>query len=247
MFRHRPVAGLRGIRLQRKVIRFTERQGFHKKEENMKKMKWMGLAIMMGLAAGCSTTGYQKAGRGSDSMAVCQGEIQSAREQVSRTITSLDSLINAQVGDLRPLFADFNTQVTQLEKDKEAAASRVIQMQADNKAYFASWAQDVAAISDPTMKAQSQQRLEETYKNYQQVEKSLLKVRDAYLPMSSKLKDFQVALNQDLSPSGVAGLKPSYAKVRQEAITLQGTMREALSQIQAARQKMTYRASGIVQ
>lgn len=213
----------------------------------MNQMKWLGLAIAVGLATGCSTTGFQKAGSGSDSMAAAQTEIQAAREQVSRTVTSLDTLINAQVGDLRPMLADFNSQVKQLEADKDGAAARALQMQSDNKVYFASWAQQIAAISDPAMKAQSQSRLKETYGKYQVAEKSLIKVRDAYLPMISKIKDLQVALNQDLTPSGLAGMKPSYGKVRQEAITLQAAMRESLGAIQAARQNMTPRASGIVE
>lgn len=210
-------------------------------------MKWTGLAIAMGWAVGCSTTGFQKADRGSDSMAASQTEIQAAREQVSRTINSLDTLISAQVGDLRPLLADFNSQVKQLEADKDAAAARALQMQADNKAYFASWAQEIAGISDPVVKAQSQQRLKETFGYYQQVEKKMFKVRDAYLPMISRIKDLQVALNQDLTPSGLAGLKPSSGKARQEAIALQSAIREALEALQTARQKMTPRASGLVQ
>lgn len=211
-----------------------------------KMMSWMGGAMILMWVAGCATSGFQKAERGSSSMADIQGEVQNAREQVSRTVGSLDTLMGAQVGDLRPLFADFNSQVKRLESDRDTARARAITMQTENKAYFASWAQEIAAISDPAIKAQSQQRLKETYSSYQQVEQMMFKLRDAYLPLISGLNDMNVAMNQDLTPSGLAGLKPSYGKVRQQAITLQGVMKNALSTIQAAMKQMTPRASGIV-
>jgi hypothetical protein len=119
-------------------------------------------------------------------------------------------------------------------------------MQEENKQYFEAWAQDIAAIADPAIKAQSQQRLQQTFAAYQQVEQGMAQTRDSYQPLNSTLSDLQTALNQDLSPAGKAALQPSFAKARDQAVATQTALQTTLKSIQAALGGMTPRASGLV-
>jgi ATP-dependent Clp protease ATP-binding subunit ClpA len=213
----------------------------------MKMNKTMGMALIAALIAGSALAGAKEAQRSTDSLKATQTEVQDAYNQITATIGSLGTLMSAQVGDLTPMLKDFNVQVKQLQADAESARSRAIKMQDMNKEYFAAWAQEIASISDPAIKAQSQARLQESFANYQKVEQGLVQTRDSYIPLISSLTDLQTALTTDLSPAGKAALQPSFAKARGQAVATQGAMQTTKAAIQVALGGLTPRASGFVE
>jgi hypothetical protein len=212
----------------------------------MKMNKKMGLALIAALIAGSALAGVKEAQRSSDSLKATQAEVQTAYNQITATIGSLGTLMSAQVGDMGPMLKDFSAEVKQLQSDAESAKARALSMQTKNKEYFAAWAQEIASISDPAIKAQSQARLQESFASYQKVEQGLVQTRDAYVPLMSSLNDLQTALSQDLSPAGKTALQPSFAKAREQAVATQGAMQATKAAIQAALGGLTPRASGIV-
>lgn len=211
-----------------------------------KSMTWMALALVMTLVAGSAGAGFKQAERSSKTLKDTEGELRGAYNQITATIGSLGTLMSAQVGDLRPMLKDFSSQIKRLESDAARVRSRATKMQAENKAYFEGWAQEISAISDTTIKMESQKRLEEIFAKYSAVEKGLIQIRDTYGPLLSGMKDLEVALNQDLSPASQAALQPSYAKAREQAVATQGAIQGTLQAIQAALGGMTPKASGMV-
>ena len=212
----------------------------------MKMNKGMGLALIAALIAGTAVADVKQAERSSNSLKATQTEMQGAYDQITVTIGSLGTLMSAQVGDLRPMLTAFTAEVKSLKANAETVRSRAQRMQDENKEYFASWAQEIAAIADPAIKAQSQTRLQETFANYQKVEQGLFQTRDGYLPLISTLNDMETALNQDLSPAGKAALQPTFAKIREQAVATQGAMKATQAALVTALGGLTPRASGIV-
>ena len=211
--------------------------------------KKMMMVAVAALALAWSPAGFAQgklAERSSKSMQATLVEVQEAYGQITATIGSLGTLMSAQVGDLRPMLKDFSAEVKQLQSAAEVARKRALNMQDENKEYFAAWAQDIAAIADPAIKAQSQQRLQQTFAAYQQVEQNLIKSRDTYAPLNSTLGDLETALNQDVSPAGKAALQPSFAKAREQAVAAQAALQATQKAIQAAQGGLTPRASGLV-
>lgn len=212
----------------------------------MKMQKMMGFALALALVAGIALADFKQAERSSNTMKATQAEVQDAYNQVTATIGSLGTLMSAQVGDLVPMLKDFSRQVKLLQSSAETVKARALSMQTENQEYFAGWAQEIAAISDPAIKAQSQARLQASFASYQQVEQALFKTRDSYVPLMSTLNDLETALNQDLSPVGKAALQPSFAKAREQAVATQAAMQATQTAIQVALGGMTPRASGVV-
>jgi hypothetical protein len=204
------------------------------------------LGLTLALIASAALADYKQAERSANTLKATQTEVQDAYNQITATIGSLGTLMSAQVGDLRPMLTGFSGQVKQLESDAARVRSRVANMQAENKEYFAGWAQEIAAIADPAIKAQSQQRLQASFASYQQIERELSLVRDSYQPLISTLSDLETALNQDLSPAGKAALQPSFAKAREQAVATQSALQATLKAIQVALEGSTPRASGLV-
>ncbi len=212
----------------------------------MKMKTMMGLALAVALIAGMASANYKLAERSSKSMEATLVEIATAYDEVTATIGSMGKLMSSQVGDLRPLLKDFTRQIKVLESTVGPIRSRALSMQEQNKQYFESWAQEIAAIADPSVKAQSQQRLQDTFARYSAVEKGLVQTRDTYITLNTTLNSLTVAMNQDLSPAGLSALRPSYQKAQKEAVATQAAMKATEKAIKVAQQQMTPRASGMV-
>jgi hypothetical protein len=204
----------------------------------------VGVVAMVGLVCGCAMPGFQKAQQGAASMSATKIEVEQAFHQVTAAIKSLDTLMDAQVGDLRPLYNTFVDEVKTLESAAMSARSRAQTMQVKNREYLAKWAQEIQTIQDPATKAQSLERFNMSKASYAKVEQMLFKTGDAYAPMLRSLTDLQTALNQDLTPGGVKAVRPSYTKARQQAIDLQAVIKETVAAIDAAAKQLTPAASG---
>jgi hypothetical protein len=216
-------------------------------EDGMNLKKFAGglgcVAAVVLLICGCATSGYQKAGRSALSMSETKAEIQGAYSQVASAAKALDRLMGASVGDLRPLFQGFVAEVKKLEGAASAARSRAIAMQARSQDYFNTWSQEIESINDPAIKGQSLKRLGAAKTSYQQVERSLFETRDGYVPLIASLGDIQTALGQDLTPAGLAAIRPAHLKARQQTIALQGLMKNSMSAIDAATKELRPRAA----
>jgi hypothetical protein len=204
----------------------------------------MGMAVLAGLVGGCATQGYQKAERSAISMKDTKSEIQNAFGQVTTVIHSLDKVMNATVGDLRPMFKDFSSNVTTLEFAAEMARERALSMQTKTRNYFAAWAQEIESIQNPSIKSQSLQRYNSAKASYAKIEQTLFRTRDAYIPLISSLNDLKTAMNQDLTSSGVSASRAPYLKARQQGIALQSVLKESSAAIDEASRQLTPLASG---
>lgn len=185
------------------------------------------------LMTGCTTPTYRMTNRGTESMQETRIELDRAFGQVTRTITSLDNLMNTPVGDLRPRYRDFGRELRTLERAAESARSRAVIMQTRNESFFTSWAHRIDTIQDPAIRASSLERYNSTRAEYSALEESLFAVSDAYAPVLSGLTDIHTALGHDLTLSGIRALQPSYTVTRNQAIALQAAIREATVRIDA--------------
>ena len=202
------------------------------------KMKKMAIGIMVvALTLAWTGTsfaqGVKQAQRSAVSMEKTKAEVMSAYGQITSTIGALGTLMSAQVGDLRPLLKDYNSQIKRLSSDADRAKSRAKNMQTKNQQYFSSWSDEINEIADASIKANSLQRYKSTLASYKKVEQLLFTVGAAYRPLMSKLSDLDTAMNLDLTPSGLAALSGPYDNVRAQAVALQSAMRTAMAAMDA--------------
>jgi hypothetical protein len=200
----------------------------------MKKQQACGLVtagILTALVAGCATMGYDRAGQMASKMQQTRQDVLGARSQVTATFNALDTVMRAQVGDLRPLVTSYSKELSSLEKTAEKTKWRAQNIRESGAVYFSAWAQEIEAIGDSEMRANSMKRREQTLADYKAVEQSLIAVRDAYYPLLKDLRDIEKTMQQDLTSAGVAAVKPAHQRARQKAIDLQGLMTQSLGVI----------------
>jgi hypothetical protein len=181
--------------------------------------------------AGCATTGYNQAGKMAANMQQTRQDVLDARSQVTVTINALEAVSRVQVGDPRPVLATFSKELARLDKAAESARWRAQNIRESGATYFASWAEEIEAMQNPGIRANSLKRREQTIASYREVEKSLMALKDAYLPLVAGLRDIEKALLADLTKSGIAAVQPAQKAMRQKAVELQTLMTQSLGVI----------------
>lgn len=200
--------------------------------------RMMTVAALAAVVAGCVTTGYDRASKMSSRMQKTQQDVRMARSQVTVTFDALSTLLKAEVGDLRPLLASYDRELSRLQTMSQTARSRAQEIPEAGAAYFQAWAQEIDVMQDPQLREVNLKRHADVREDYRKVEQALVEVRDGYLPVISALTDIQTSLHQDLTASGIASVKPTEQKARQEAIKLQQQMTTAGEVIDAVVRKL---------
>jgi hypothetical protein len=157
------------------------------------------------------TANFVKAG-GETSSAV--GE---AKMRVQNTLTAYNTLVTQPSKDMKGDYKKLLNAVKDMNESLGDARQRVTAMEAMGTTYFAGRAASIKGIQDEQLRAQAQQRLDESQKRYANVLNSLREAGQSLEPVRKDLGDQITYLGSDLSPSGTASLKAQAEKLNQRA------------------------------
>jgi len=93
-------------------------------------------------------------------------------------------------------------------------------MRTKGQAYFTEWEAEQAKINSEDIKTRSVQRRAEVEQTFSRINDKSQTLKDAYQPLMSDLKDIRTALNNDLTPGGVAAIKPIADRVNKEGVAV---------------------------
>ena len=94
------------------------------------------------------------------------------------------------------------------------------EMRTKGQAYFTEWEAEQAKINSEDVKTRSVQRRAEVEQTFSRINDRSQTLKDAYQPLMSDLKDIRTALNNDLTPGGVAAIKSIADRVNKEAVAV---------------------------
>jgi len=172
------------------------------------------------IGVGCSS-GYNKGTKTSESIMSTADQLAQGREQIDKVNASLTNLSNAQPGqDLRPLYKDYSSNVDKLDSIAADVRKQAEAMRSKGQAYFHEWETEQAKINNEDIKTRSVQRRAEVEQAFSRINDKSQRLKDAYQPLMSDLKDIRTALNNDLTPGGIAAIKPIADRVAKETVVV---------------------------
>jgi len=149
------------------------------------------------------------------------GKLEEGRAQIDKVNGSLANLSSAQPGqDLRPLYKDYSSNVDKLDSIAADVRKQADAMQSKGQAYFQEWEAEQAKINNEDIKTRSVQRRAEVEQAFSRINAKSQRLKDAYHPLMSDLKDIRTALNSDLTPGGIAAIKPIADRVAKETVVV---------------------------
>ena len=146
--------------------------------------------------------------------------IAETKVQLQKTMEVYNSLLAEEAKDRKSLYKKLQSEMESTEKRRSAIAMRADEARTEADILFKSWADSATAISDPTLRKKSEERLTKTKTSYSQIGAAGREAAEAYGPVMKALQDQVTFLGHDLNPSAVASLKPNAAKLNDEVAAL---------------------------
>jgi predicted RNA-binding protein with RPS1 domain len=143
-----------------------------------------------------------------------------AKLQLQTTLGSYNDLLSTSAKDMKDGYKKLIKNIKEMDEKGSQARTRVSEMESNGKTYFSGRAAAVKKIQDPALRAQAQERLDASQKDFTAVLASLRETRESFEPLRKDLSDHVKYLESDLSPNGTASLKPQAEAAKATATTV---------------------------
>lgn len=131
-------------------------------------------------------------------------ELTKVRQQIDRTLGSLDSVMRAEPDQLRSSFDRYSKDVSALQSDAEKTKKRVRQMKEKKDDYVAAWEKETGQVRNEELREMSDQRTSRVRESLFRMVESLDVAAREFDPFLSNLVDVKKVLGNDLTPTGQA-------------------------------------------
>jgi hypothetical protein len=157
---------------------------------------------------------------------------QQAQQQFQSAFAQLSELIGF---DGEKLEAQYQTTQDQYEISDKAAqrvSSRIVAVENVANALFDEWSEEITHYSSESLKRQSELKLRQTQRRYQQLLQAMHKAEARMLPVLAALKDNALFLKHNLNAQAIGALQGEYVNLKKEIEQLVEDMNSAIEQAQ---------------
>jgi hypothetical protein len=166
------------------------------------------LAVLLVSVSGCTGSGQSRANTTDKSVATAVLSAKALPAQVDSLVTALGTLQNSRA-DLKVAYKALADASTVLDRGVTALTRDVKTARSAGSTYARDWDAKLATIQNPEVVATSRARLDQLQAGVERLtiaETDLGTISDSFM---TRLKDVRTALDLDLSPGGVSGLRAS--------------------------------------
>jgi hypothetical protein len=176
-----------------------------------------GVALAVA-AAGCASTGVDRAETATASLKDLKKEALTMRAQIDKTLASLNALQGAD--DLKESFNEFAGQVDDVGSEADTMNDQADDMKSRLDEYVKKWQEEMAQVTDPSLKAISEQRQAAVKTRIGEIQARQQAAAAAYKAFYGDLTGLRSFLSNDLTPDGVIGAAPTIKKANDDRATL---------------------------
>jgi Skp family chaperone for outer membrane proteins len=157
-----------------------------------------------------------------DAQADAEEQFQSAQEQ-------LLSLIDFDGGELQRVYEELADGYEDSVSAAETVTSRIDAIEDVAGALFDEWEDELAEYSNQRLRADSERKLKETRRRYDQLIVVMRRSEERMQPVLAALKDNVLYLKHNLNAQAVAALKAEFGQIERDIDVLIAEMRKAIA------------------
>jgi hypothetical protein len=166
----------------------------------------LGLAFV--LAAGCKSSGPDRLDNVVRGLKNTRDGLLQGQKQIDTMSAALGQLVTTQPANLRPAFDKFTSELSNTQSMAADIRSRADAMKARGAEHLAAWEAEMATISNPQIRALSEERRRAVREKIDSLAGNMRGARESFQPFMKDLEDIQKMLSNDLTGTGVATIKP---------------------------------------
>src|SRR5262249_15963424 len=140
------------------------------------------------LAAGCASTGRDKASTAVASSQTVDQELGNAQKLLEKTVASLGAVVDGS-GDLNKSYNTFEADLSALDSKVQEIGDRATAMQARRDEYLKAWLEKTSTISNPELKKKAEERRTQLQSDFMTLNGKGQAVKKAYAPLQAALHD----------------------------------------------------------
>lgn len=182
------------------------------------------LATVVAFAAGCASTGNDKAASTAQSLTRSAQTIEKGNMLIDQTLAKLNDLVSNPNPDLRKQFDAFDSSVNDLGSTGREVANQAKEMKAKGADYFENWDKETAQIRNEDIRERSAARQHEVAANFARISQQYDETKTAFEPFMSDLRDVQKYLGTDLTAGGLVAVKEVAVKATRHAVPVKKSL-----------------------
>ena len=155
---------------------------------------------------------------------------QEAKEQFKSAFERFSSVLNVQGGELQDQYNTLNSEYERCARKAKAVRTRIASVEDVSDALFKEWKAELGQYSNAKFRRTSEQKLNQTRKQYGQLIKAMKRAEVKMNPVMAAFKDQVLFLKHNLNAQAIASLKSELASVEQNISSLIKEMEESIKE-----------------
>jgi hypothetical protein len=208
----------------------------------MRTSKAAPLAILcLLLVAGCSSTyysiwhtlGYEKRDLLVSRIKDTNDDQEAAKKQFETTLQKFKDVTNFKGGDLEAEYNKLNSSYQSCESRAADVSSRIKSVEKVAKDLFDEWQTELGQYSDPKLRAESEQKLNETKARYEKLIGVMKQAEARMKPVLGAFHDQVLFLKHNLNAQAIASLQTTSAGIEADVSQLIKEMNASIAEANA--------------
>jgi hypothetical protein len=207
------------------------------KFEQMKSRALVGLLVLLSVLSGCKSAYYSawekfgvyKRDLLKRNVQAARDEEKAASEQFKDALTRLKEMYGFQGGDLEKTYNTMQKDYDRSVERANAVHKRVKDVDTVATDLFKEWQKEIGEISSEKLRADSQQKLHETQRRYDEMFAALKRAEKSMDPVLTRFHDQVLYLKHNLNAAAIASLKGESTDIQIEISRLLQDMNQAIA------------------
>lgn len=191
--------------------------------------------------AACATSTPDRAVKAASSLQVMQVNSAKARTQIDTVLASLDVLMDAPADRLRETYDRYDKDVKQMNQYADDMRENDADLRENGNTYLAQWQRDASNVSDPELRALSEQRRDEIVRSSQTMRSTVTEAAGGFEAFLRDINDIRKVMGNDLTATGQSDVRRTAVvqNARTEGARVKSMVHRAEQAIEGFRSQIT--------
>lgn len=204
----------------------------------MKRLITSGLIAASLLLSGCQSAyygamekvGYHKRDIMVDRVKDAKESQEDAQKEFSSALEEIQALLNHDGGNLEKAYNKAKDEYESAQSAADNVSNRIKKVEDVAEALFDEWQDEIGEISKASLRRNSEAKLKETRRAYEQLIKSMHRAESKMPPILTAMKDNMLYLKHNLNAQAIGAIKGEFASLQTDISGLIKEMNKSINE-----------------
>ena len=204
----------------------------------MKRLITSGLIAASLLLSGCQSAyygamekvGYHKRDIMVDRVKDAKESQEDAQKEFSSALEEMQALLNHDGGNLEKAYNKAKDEYESAQSAADNVSNRIKKVEDVAEALFDEWQDEIGEISKASLRRDSEAKLKETRRAYEQLIKSMHRAESKMPPILTAMKDNMLYLKHNLNAQAIGAIKGEFASLQTDISGLIKEMNKSINE-----------------